>query len=304
MKGKLKLHLINLYILQAGGQERMTAADWKRLGRGVEWRNKIIDALLANVRRQLVDADQIPNFVANLMIQRQIEDELAMYSDDLVALSEKAVAGEISQDEFEDELIAITMAILMIAFLVGSVIAIDQLNEAQRLIFDAATVVLNSNVGGDQTLLEQAQFNSASAVLMNPFFTNDAFTPEQMDFISGQLDISSESAASIAQAIADGTFDGVAGQEVLATRMSMWVGTAVMMFSYGQTFRADNPFFLWKRNVLKMSCSDCLRLDQQVHTAEEWRAANWIPRSTRLICFGVFCGCLFIETVGPSQGGF
>ena len=90
----------------------------------------------------------------------------------------------------------------------------------------------------------------------------------------------------------------------LFKRTELWVNMAVGAFEEGKLYRRDNPRYRWVRNLLKDSCTDCLRLDGQVHSAEAWRAANWVPRSTRLACSGYHCGCTFVETNEAETGTF
>lgn len=87
-------------------------------------------------------------------------------------------------------------------------------------------------------------------------------------------------------------------------RAGLWVNMAVASFSTGQLMRRDNPRLRWVRNPMKDSCGTCVRLDGQVHTAAQWRASGWIPRSTRLECHGYNCGCSFRETKDAERGTF
>lgn len=87
-------------------------------------------------------------------------------------------------------------------------------------------------------------------------------------------------------------------------RAGLWVNMAIAAFSTGQLMRRDNPRLEWVWNPMKDHCGDCVRLNGQVHTASQWRAAGWLPRSTRLECHGYNCGCGFRETKDAERGSF
>lgn len=98
--------------------------------------------------------------------------------------------------------------------------------------------------------------------------------------------------------------EGGLGLAGALTRVAMWLTIASGAYYMGMTFRPDDPYLRWNYSILKEHCSDCARLHGQVHTASEWRAAGWLPRSTGLECFGVHCGCYFTQVNGPSVGAF
>ncbi len=88
------------------------------------------------------------------------------------------------------------------------------------------------------------------------------------------------------------------------TRIFIWTNMAAGIYILGQMFRRDDPHYEWIWNPLKDHCSDCVRLNGQVHTASEWLASGFSPRSTALECRGFNCGCDLKEVVGPSRGSF
>jgi len=59
----------------------------------------------------------------------------------------------------------------------------------------------------------------------------------------------------------------------------------------------------WVRNLMKDSCEDCIDLDGKVYYASVWDKIGIYPRSSKLACFGEYCGCTLTETDDPlSQG--
>lgn len=103
---------------------------------------------------------------------------------------------------------------------------------------------------------------------------------------------------------ADDIFENDIALEPALARVAMWLTIASGVYYLGMVFRPDDPFLRWNWSILKEHCADCARLNGQVHTASEWRASGWVPRSTVLECFGVHCGCTFTQVNGPSTGAF
>lgn len=89
----------------------------------------------------------------------------------------------------------------------------------------------------------------------------------------------------------------------LGYRIDLWMNSAVSAFYAGQTYDNSDPHLLWMYGPTE-HCSDCQRLNGQVHTASEWRASGWTPRSRGLECEGYNCQCRWIPAPGPSVGGF
>lgn len=103
---------------------------------------------------------------------------------------------------------------------------------------------------------------------------------------------------------AEDIFERGVGLEPALARIAMWLTIASGAYYMGMTFRPDDPYLRWNWSILKEHCGDCARLNGQVHTASEWRASGWVPRSTVLECFGVHCGCSFSVVSGPAVGAY
>jgi hypothetical protein len=58
----------------------------------------------------------------------------------------------------------------------------------------------------------------------------------------------------------------------------------------------------WVLGATAVHCSDCLRLNGQVHSASEWRAAGISPQSPDLECGGWNCDCRLYPVDAPSIG--
>lgn len=87
-------------------------------------------------------------------------------------------------------------------------------------------------------------------------------------------------------------------------RASLW-GKSLQPFNDAGMMSADrNGMYMWVRNNLKDSCPDCIRLENQVHRMKTWKARNWLPRSSRLKCWGANCGCKLVRTTEKARGRF
>lgn len=238
-----------------------TYDDWQRVGRAIEW------------RIGLPDDCPIPP------VQRQVEDELDQYQQELTDLSDQLQAGTIDDSEFQERLEALTVAIILLAFLRGSQIEDDVMAES-------ALAALES--GG------------TSAVVIDW----DAIPAEAVEDLQGEIDVSTEAGAGLGAAIMAGQYEEKAAS--LTSRLAMWATTALGMYGLGQLFRgdSDNVYYQWSRNKAQDSCEDCIRLDGQVHTASEWQKSGWRCQSRSLACRGYNCGCSLIEAKGPSKGSF
>jgi len=136
-------------------------------------------------------------------------------------------------------------------------------------------------------------------------FVYSELTPEALAAIQAEIDIHLNSLRSLSNDIYGGRYApenlGVAGA---LTRLAVWLSIAAGIYYYGMAHRRDDPFLAWRISPLKDHCTDCVRLDGQVHRASEWRASGWRPRNISLECRGFNCGCVFELAQGPSTGGF
>ena len=275
LEHKLKQSLIYLYSRQGGN-------NWSALGRAIEWRLGIIRRYI----KHNASFDEVQNLVSALTIQRQVETELDQYQQDLQLLSVQLQQDEISEDEFIEQVEVITAAVYFIACLDGS--QTDNDNEAARRLTQDARIALDILGTEAGTVVDQATIEAAIPDV------------EARNGIDSQLAIVATSAVNFAGKLKLEVYD----PQDLLFRIALWVNKALEMYSWGQLFRVDNPFYQWIYNPLKEHCDDCERLNGQVHTAREWYASGFWPRSISLDCEGWLCGCSFIKSNGPSQGDF
>lgn len=97
------------------------------------------------------------------------------------------------------------------------------------------------------------------------------------------------------------------GVLMLLGRLGLWVVNAYALATLADVFNPNNQekryeFILG--NTLE-HCGDCLRLNNQVHTASDWAShSDMLPRSHSLECKGFNCLCTLQETDKPVSGNW
>lgn len=258
-----------------------TATHWLTFGKALERRYRILDGLLSSVKRGKLTEQELINRLGGLMIIRQTEEDLALYQEQLEALTEQLQAGEIDESEFEERLAAMAAAILLIMFLLGS-----GDDDESRL----ASLRLTLETGGE----------------VAPDLDLSGLPDEAQDNLREAFEIAETSAAGLGLAILAGDYEE--GRDNLAARLAMWLGTAAGVYALGQLFKQDNVRYQWLRGPTRDSCGDCRGLHGQIHTAAEWKAfytrTGKAPKSAGLECKGFRCQCSLIETDRAISGNF
>jgi hypothetical protein len=180
-------------------------------------------------------------------------------------LIRQATNGEIDRREFESRVEEITIALLLLAFLLGAKLSLSGL---------ASNVLAQMTLSANEEIARNAAQN-----LANDIFINGRYIPSE-------------------------TITAERVEEQRNERTALWAGTILGLYAIGQTYRPDDPFLMWDFSPEKDHCADCARLNGQVHRASEWRASGWQPQSRSLQCRGYRCGCRFVEVEGPAQGSF
>jgi hypothetical protein len=222
------------------------------------------------------------------MVRRQVgefDDELGDYQEQINELSRQANEGEISADEFQTQLDALTIAVLVLALARGS----GEDNEAQGILTGAAMAILSGENVVDNL-----------AILTDQALLEEAFPEDALGFLVEDIDGSLQS--TLTADIFNGRYTDNA--QSLLSRLTMWGTTARGLFNFGQMIANPNQLFQWRRDPLKDSCTDCFRLNGQVHTGAEWRASGWRPQGMNLNCTGRHCGCGVFPVELPAAGSF
>lgn len=222
------------------------------------------------------------------MIKRQVgefEDELEDYQTQIDELSRQANGGEIDPDGFQSQLDALTIAMLVLGLLRG----IGEQSESQEALTEAALSIL----AGDD-------IQASLEVLTDQALLDDAFPEDALEILTEDIDGSLQS--TLTADIFGGRY--IDNSQGLLSRMAMWGLAAQGLFSLGRMIGQPQQLFQWRRGATLEGCDDCVRLDGQVHTGEEWRASGWRPQSRRLECTGRRCLCGIFEVDLPAEGGF
>jgi len=274
---KLKQASIHRLILETG---QPTQTDWYRLGKALDRRFKLVDRLLASVKRGHLSEQDLLSHLPGLVIIRQIEEELSQYQEELAGLADDLASGDISETEFEQRLEAITAAILILAFLSGRG-GDEPLAEALRL---SALMVLESG-GVDTAILDLS-----------------VLPTEAIKQLEAEIEIAQEAGAGLAAEILAGRYDE--NEAGLLSRLAMWATTAAGVYALGQLLKSDDPYLMWNRSLLKDSCTTCLALDGVVRRASDWAKTSYYPqaRNGSLACGGWRCGCFWTTVDGPEKG--
>jgi hypothetical protein len=120
--------------------------------------------------------------------------------------------------------------------------------------------------------------------------------------IQGMLDPHLNAISGLSEDLYTGRYDESPSSAL--TRIFVWSNMAAGVYFLGLAHRRDDPNLQWIYTPDKDHCGDCLRLNGQVHTATEWRASGFMPRSIGLECKGFHCGCRFSETTKSIKGSF
>jgi hypothetical protein len=282
---KLKRRLIAQYLIDVGGKDNMQPADWHRLGRGIIWRLRMVDNMAAMARRGQLDRQQFAQQLQAVSIRRQIEDDLTVYQEQLDELTEDLRDGEITEEEYESRVEELAIAILILAFLLGrNGDDEDNLGADERAI-----------VAGAQAILSGSSRNAGA--ILTAFDALDIADDAKAQ-VNEAIELAIESAPNL------GAYAPAATEQGVAARLGMWVNAGLGLYTVGQLWRDGDPFYRWNVSPGKQSCSDCLRLNGQVHRASEWANSGWRPKGSNLQCHGINCGCFYTDADGPSSGGF
>lgn len=231
----------------------------------------------------------VTGFNISPVVWRQIDSELDDYQELLDSLSEQAVDGEITQEDYQAQLNGLTIAILTLSMLRGA----NGDSEASQLLEDAAILVL-----GESDNPEALQIGLET--LTSPAILEDALTPEAAALLQQEIDGSLQS--TLAENIFAGQYDE--NLEGLRSRLTMWRITAGGLHTFGIWIANPTQRFMWRLGPTDVHCADCARLDEQVHTGAEWAASGWRPQGANLECTGRRCLCGSFETEAETSGGF
>lgn len=224
---------------------------------------------------------------ASKIVKRQggIDSELEDYQQQINDLAQDANDGQIDSDEFEKQLEALTIAILILSLLRGT----EGTNEAEQQLETAA---LN--------LLADSTDEEALAVLMDNELLQAAFTQTGYDALVE--DVNGSLSSTLTQDIYAGKYAD--NPDGLLSRLAMWGITALGLYTLGRLLANPLQHFQWRLGGTVEHCGDCARLHNQVHTGEQWAASGWRPQGRNLECTGRHCECGVYPVDLPVSGDF
>ena len=94
------------------------------------------------------------------------------------------------------------------------------------------------------------------------------------------------------------------GLALLLARMTLWANKGAGAYSLGQLHNPAVDKYGWRLGNTAEHCSDCQRLDRQVHTKEAWRGSGFRPQGSNLECGGWHCDCKLLPSTADESGGF
>lgn len=188
---------------------------------------------------------------------------------ELLAIAERASAGELTQNEFKLEYLAALLLLLRNAAKEGG--GVD----------DYDMLPLSGKIEVDK-------------VYQNQLANIDNLTA---DIFDGRY-LAREEAQPKRPAQTESE-----GLSKLANRILLWAVPIASAVSLGALYTSEK--LMWVYGPTE-HCVDCIRLNGQVHTREEWIDSGWRPQGGMLACTGRHCQCelVSVDPNTPTEGSF
>lgn len=234
---------------------------------------KVIGARDVIMYRQILPANRIVSrsFVVNRA--RSVDSEIEVYQTRIENLSQQAVDGEISQDDYQLQLDNLTIAILTLSILRG----LDNSSDIASALDDSSVALLVD------------PFNErALSTITDPELLAGAIPQEGLDELNELIGYSLTS--DIANTIYSGYYD-LHSPTMLTQRLSMWTNSATSLHTLGVLLDNLDQNFIFELGNTEDHCNDCLSLNGQVYTGREWLDSGLRPQSRELACNGYHCDC-------------
>lgn len=130
---------------------------------------------------------------------------------------------------------------------------------------------------------------------------------DELAELEENIEVHKESIQNFAADIYDNeTYADDDGREKALKRLALWVTVAAGVYAMGKLWDRQDGRYVWWYNPAKDNCTDCIRLNDQVHRASEWRQSGWRPQGSNLECGGWECGCRLkrVSNDTPLSGTF
>lgn len=129
------------------------------------------------------------------------------------------------------------------------------------------------------------------------------FADEELEILNREINTELTYVIQFANDIEEGSKENGGKLAPLLARAELWVNTINRIYNLAKLVLGGNRKQRWKRNPLKDSCDDCIRLDGRVYYASTWHKYGIQPQSRDLACGGHQCGCGFEDTDDPVTKG-
>jgi hypothetical protein len=147
------------------------------------------------------------------------------------------------------------------------------------------------------------EFNSAfERGLERAGLSKSAMTEEEVSLVNKYADDETIYIGDVADDISELKSKN-ASLDTVRTRLERYVNRLDYVEDLGFAMGAKNKSLMWLYNPLKEHCSTCLKLNGRVYRGSQWAKSGFIPRSPKLKCFGIYCGCRLVATNEPVTRG-
>jgi len=197
---------------------------------------------------------------------RQANERLRAYYDDLDKLTGRALLGRVDENEFRQELNRLMTAAFTLLFV-----------EAGGNLADAAA----------RAELDRIIAQNVNSVTV---LTGDVF--------DGRYSRRSDDEAAPGRPPQTAT----EGRDKLRNRLALWVFTAAGLWSAGKIYGQAEQTAVWRLGNTEEHCTTCLALDGVVLTKQEWQQLRYRPQARNLACGGWRCDCELQDTDRESIG--
>lgn len=203
-----------------------------------------------------------------------LDAQLKRYYADIDELTADALAGQVDESEFRQEMERLTLSAILLAFLLAG--GNPDTPAAQRELEEQRRIARNSTMALSNDIFDGRYSRSDKQT-----------ADEGQEKLRHRLDLWAITLVGVYHA---GQIHQPARRETVTTAD----GTVVTAFR--------EPRQMWLLGPTEEHCPDCARLAGQVHTTSEWQRASIRPQSPDLACTGRNCLCQFIDTDAESMG--
>ena len=179
------------------------------------------------------------------------------FNSDVDELAQQAINGDMTQQEFEDSFTETLLSFVTLAYAFAANKEVGNLTQAD---LSQISVIMEG----------QAQYIGN--------LSNDVF--------NGRYSARAEDEASFGSP-PQTVDEGIAK---IDNRLVLWGGVLTSAYYAALAFYDGDVLYRWDLGIAE-HCDDCLRLNGQVHTMQEWVNAGWLPQTRRLECNGYNCEC-------------